>query len=254
MQAVPSPLRQNGFLRKISRLAEVPALPAARRYCQWVEHFGPAELDQLYAPSFAKEIGESDADSKFADIFARTETDEWLDAVLEADVHLYLADDLLVKMDRATMSHSLEARSPFLDHVFMEFAATLPVKFKQAWGQKKRLLKASLRGRVSDELLDRPKMGFSIPLAKWFREDLWEVANDLLMSPRALQRRYFDKEEVVKLLTQHRAGKADHGTKLWDLLMLELWHLTLVDPQFPSRDLAEPTNRIKSMQASAGDA
>jgi asparagine synthase (glutamine-hydrolysing) len=130
MQCMPTPLAKTGPLWMVKRLAEVMALPAARRYCQWFEHFGYAGRKSLYAPSFAESIKDNDADAFFADSFAKTDAEEWLDAVLEADVHLYLADDLLVKMDRATMSHSLEARSPFLDHLFMEFAATLPTSQK----------------------------------------------------------------------------------------------------------------------------
>ena len=129
------------------------------------------------------------------------------------------------------MSHSLEARSPFLDHVLMEFAASLPVAFKQAWGQKKRILKASLRGQVSNTLLDRPKMGFSVPVANWLREDLREMVHDILLSSCALQRGYFESKEIARLLHEHSTGQVDHGAKLWDLLMLELWQRTFIDDE-----------------------
>jgi asparagine synthase (glutamine-hydrolysing) len=216
---------KNGPLGKIARLAEVLAMPSSRRYAQWMEHFGPRARKQLYSPAFKETVKENDPDNLFAAAFVATNAEDWLDTVLDADVNLYLADDLLVKMDRATMSHSLEARSPFLDHVFMEFVATFPSAFKQAWGKKKRLLKAALRGRVPDTLLDRPKMGFSVPLADWFRKDLREIAYDVLLSPRASQRGYFEPEEVKKLLHEHES-QTDHGAQLWDLLMLELWHQT----------------------------
>jgi asparagine synthase (glutamine-hydrolysing) len=132
-------------------------------------------------------------------------------------------------MDRATMAHSLEARSPFLDHVVMELAASLPVSFKQAWGRKKRILKASLRGRIPDTLVDRPKMGFSVPIAKWLRTDLREMAHDVLLSRRASERGYFDGTEIARLLYDHSVNKGDHGTSLWSLLMLELWHREFID-------------------------
>jgi asparagine synthase (glutamine-hydrolysing) len=162
--------------------------------------------------------------------------------LLDADVNLYLADDLLVKIDRATMAHSLEARSPFLDHVVMELAASLPVSFKQAWGQKKRVLKASLRGRIPDALLDRRKMGFSVPIAKWLRTDLREMAHDVLLSPRASEREYFDGNEVATLLYDHSLNKVDHGTSLWNLLMLELWHREFID-QPVSLNAGDPIQR-----------
>jgi asparagine synthase (glutamine-hydrolysing) len=215
-------------LWKIARLAEVMSLPPPRRYAQWVEHFGPEARQRMYTDAFAETVKESNPDALFAAAFAQSEAEDWLDSILDADVNLYLADDLLVKMDRATMAHSLEARSPFLDHVFMQFAATLPSAFKQAWGQKKRILKAALRGSIPDTLLDRRKMGFSVPVAEWFHKDLREMAHDLLLSPSALHRGYFKPEKVTGLLNEH-SSHVDHGTKLWDLLMLELWHQTFID-------------------------
>ena len=111
----------------------------------------------------------------------------------------------------------------------MEFVATLPPCLKLAGTQKKRLLKAALRGLVPDVMLDRPKMGFSVPLARWFREDLREMAYDLLLSPRAIQRGYFEPDTVATLLNAHCHGQKDHAAQLWDLLVLELWHRTFID-------------------------
>jgi len=232
MKRFPLNGNKTGPLWKIARLAEVLALPSSRRYAQWIEHFGPEARRQMYTGAFAETVKHSDPDTLFASAFAQSDAKDWLDTMLDADVSLYLADDLLVKMDRATMSHSLEARSPFLDHVLMEFVASLPVAFKQAWGQKKRILKAALRRRVPDALLDRPKMGFSVPLAEWFRSDLRDMVHDVLLSVRAAERGYFDRPEVTKLLDDHSSG-IDHGTRLWDLLMLELWHQKFIDSSAP---------------------
>jgi asparagine synthase (glutamine-hydrolysing) len=228
MQHLPANWRKKTPLWKIARLAEVLVLPPARRYAQWVEHCGPQARHQMYTDAFGETVKESDPDALFASVFARSDAEDWLDIVLDADVNLYLADDLLVKMDRATMAHSLEARSPFLDHELMEFVASLPTNFKQAWGQKKRILRESLRGLVPDVILDRPKMGFSVPLAKWFCEDLREMTHDLLLSSRALQRGYFNPTEIIKFLHKHSL-EVDHSAKLWDLLILELWHQTFID-------------------------
>jgi asparagine synthase (glutamine-hydrolysing) len=224
----PATWKNTAPVRQLSRLAEVLALAPSRRYAQWVEHFSPVARRRLYTSEFSAAVKEIDPDQLFDSAFARSEAEDWLDTVLEADVHLYLADDLLVKMERATMANSLEARSPFLDHRFMEFAASLAVSFKQNWGQKKRILKASLHARLPDDLLHRAKMGFSVPLAEWFREDLQEVARDALLSPRAFQRGYFAPDEVARVLDEH-SGLIDHGVRLWDLLMLELWHRQFVD-------------------------
>jgi asparagine synthase (glutamine-hydrolysing) len=229
MRRFPANGSKTGSCWKVARLAEVLAVPPSRRYAQWTEHFGPKARQRLYSSAFKESMTESDPDRLFASAFAQSDAKDWLDTVLDADVNLYLADDLLVKMDRATMAHSLEARSPFLDHVVMELAASLPVSFKQAWGQKKRILKASLRGRIPDALLDRPKMGFSVPIAKWFRTDLREMTHDVLLSPRASERGYFNRTEIAGLLHDHAVNEVDHATRLWNLLMLELWHREFID-------------------------
>lgn len=229
MQIIPSNWRSNGLLWKMARLAQVLGLPPSRRFLQWVEHFAPETRQQMYAVGFAMSVQESDPDKLFVSLFDESEAADWLDTVLDTDVNLYLVDDLLVKMDRATMSHSLEARSPFLDHVLMEFVARLPVTFKQQWGGKKRILKSCLRGRVPDAVLDRPKMGFSVPIAQWLRGELREMTYDVLLSGRSVERGYFRRDAVNTLLDEHSTGTANHAAKLWDLLMLELWHQTHID-------------------------
>jgi asparagine synthase (glutamine-hydrolysing) len=132
-------------------------------------------------------------------------------------------------MDRATMAHSLEARSPLLDHVFMEFVASLPPEMKLSGKCTKYILKQSLRGVIPDVILDRPKMGFGAPISSWFRNDLREMAEDLLFSARARQRGYFCADVIERMWTEHTSKRLDHSEKLWDLLVLELWHRIFVD-------------------------
>src|SRR5262245_61371707 len=164
------------------------AQPPARRYACLGGHFTPEERQSLYTDAFRAAMAEADPEGMFAEVFGQSDIEDWTDTALNADVHLYLADDLLVKMDRATMAHGLEARSPFLDHVLMEYAATLPPSFKLSGTHKKRVLKASLRGLLPEAVLDRPKMGFCVPLATWFRGELRDMAYDILLAPRAMQR------------------------------------------------------------------
>ena len=222
-------------------IGEVLALEPGRRYAHWGAHFSPKERINLYSDPFQASITESDPEGLFVKIFEATDAEDCTDAALDADVSLYLADDLLVKMDRATMAHSLEARSPLLDHVLMEFVATLPPHFKLSGKEKKYLLKACLRGSVPDAVLDRPKMGFCVPLARWFREDLREMAYDLLLSSRSIQRGYFRAGRVEDLLNDHCQAQADHAAQLWDLLVLELWHRTFIDSHpIESQSLNQP--------------
>jgi asparagine synthase (glutamine-hydrolysing) len=229
MQGLPERWRQYAPLRKAARLAEVLALPPAYRYAQWVSHFGPELRYNLYASDFKSMVNGSCPEASFERVFAQSDADDWTDTILDADVQLYLPDDLLVKIDRATMAHSLEARSPLLDHELMEFVASLPAEFKLSGTRKKHILKAALRGVVPDAVLDRPKMGFSAPIAQWLRHDLREMVYDVLLSPRTLQRGYFEPRVISTLLHQHDSGNGDHAAKLWDLLMLELWHREFID-------------------------
>jgi asparagine synthase (glutamine-hydrolysing) len=229
VQDVSSAKRPRGLLRKITHLTELLALSPARRYAYWMEHFSPEARQQLYTPAFGAQVMGSHPEGLFEDAFAQSDTEAWVDTMLDTDVNLYLPEDLLVKIDRATMAHSLEARSPFLDHVLMEFVASLPAGLKLAGRQQKRVLKAMLRDVLPEALLKRPKMGFCVPLARWFREDLREMAHDVLLAPRALQRGYFKPHTIARLLEAHGCGEANHAEHLWDLLMLELWHRTFID-------------------------
>jgi len=218
---------------KLARVTEAMAQLPPRRYARWIGHFSPEERTSLYTEAFRASIVGCDPEALFLQAFEQSDAEDWTDATLDADVNLYLADDLLVKMDRATMAHSLEARSPFLDHVLMEFVATLPPTFKLSGAQKKRVLKAALRGVLPDSILDRPKMGFGAPVANWFRNELREMAQDILFSSRSMQRGYFQSHVITKLFSEHCAGQEDHAEDLWDLLVLELWHRTFVDGDRP---------------------
>jgi len=152
-----------------------------------------------------------------------------LDSMLDADVNNYLPDDLLVKMDVATMAHSLEARSPFLDHVLMEFMARVPAHLKLRGRESKHLLKSALRGILPDEILDRRKMGFSVPLGRRLRNDLREMLVDTVLTDRALARGYFRPAAVHEMVKDLLAGSDRFQYQLWNILVLERWHQMYID-------------------------
>jgi asparagine synthase (glutamine-hydrolysing) len=152
-----------------------------------------------------------------------------LDMMLETDINYYLPNDLLVKMDVATMAHSLEARSPFLDHVLMEFMARVPAHLKLREGVSKYLLKSAFRGTLPDEILDRPKMGFGVPLGRWLRTNLRELVVDMVLSTRAVNRGYFRYSSLKTIVDRTFGGSDAFQYLLWDLLMLEMWHRTFID-------------------------
>ena len=148
---------------------------------------------------------------------------------MSTDFKTYLLDDLLVKMDIATMSNSLEGRSPFLDHKLMEFAASIPSDVKIKGRRLKYILKRALRGKLPAEILGRGKMGFGIPVDNWFRNELRNYSYDILTSKSFIKRGYFKKEAVGKLLEDHVRAKANNGARIWALLNLELWHRIFID-------------------------
>jgi asparagine synthase (glutamine-hydrolysing) len=154
-----------------------------------------------------------------------------LDRMLDVDRRTYLPGDLLVKMDIATMAHSLEARSPLLDHELVELAAALPSRFKVRGREKKIALRASLRGIVPDEHIDRAKQGFQVPIAEWFRTDLRELAEDTLLGEAARSRGYLRTNVLEELLERHLARQEDNADLLWSCLVFELWNQHVVEGQ-----------------------
>jgi asparagine synthase (glutamine-hydrolysing) len=144
------------------------------------------------------------------------------------DVASYLPYDLLAKVDITSMANGLEARSPFLDHEVMEFAARLPVEIKFRGGRLKSLLKRAFADLLPPENVNRRKMGFGVPVGQWFRGPLSDLLRDALLSRRSLDRGYFRESEVRRLADEHLGRRADHSFHLWNLLMLELWHREFV--------------------------
>jgi len=135
----------------------------------------------------------------------------------------YLPDDLHIKMDRMSMAHGLETRSPMLDTALVEFVAGLPPNFKIRFNQMKYILRLAFRDLVPPEILRRRKHGFGVPLNRWFRKDLRIMLEDLVLPPTARFRRYLNPDPVRRMVEQHLTGIADHGSRLWLLLNFELW-------------------------------
>lgn len=231
-QALPnrSPKSSLGRLR---RFAESLPYAPRDRYGQWMACFNPDQKRQLYAPEFWAQCQNRDPTGRLYRAYERSDATTFLEATVHADVQTYLPDDLLVKMDIASMAHSLEVRSPFLDHVLVEFAASLPARLKLRGGEQKYILKRAMQGVVPKSILARAKMGFGVPIEHWLRADLREFAYELLLDSRARSRGYFEPEAVRQLLDEHMTGRLSHHFRLWALLMLEMWHRTYIDIAAP---------------------
>lgn len=226
---LPASPNSKTFLNTLKRFFSAAPLEPRRRYAQWLGYFLNGAKDDLYTPQFRQEVGHIDSLDLLVHVYEQSDARDFIDATLDADVNLYLPDDLLVKMDIATMAYGLEARSPLLDHELMEFVARLPSSFKLRGRTKKYILKKVMADLVPKGTLTRPKMGFGVPLDRWFRNELEDFSYETLFSPHARSRGYFKMEAVKQLLDDHCSGQANHQHLLWNLLMLELWHATYID-------------------------
>jgi asparagine synthase (glutamine-hydrolysing) len=219
------PLR--GPYRRARRFLAAGGEDSGRRYLRWITLF-PGFKERLYTDEFRARMASKDSlDVALAAYDPRGR--DLVDAVLGLDVATYLPDDLLVKVDIATMAHSLEARAPMLDHVLMEFAASLPSHLKLRGLTKKYILKQVARPLLPDAVIDRPKMGFGVPIDHWFRHELRDMTQDLLLSRRALERGIFREAEIRRLIDQHQSGRWQWHLELWSLLMLEMWFRRFID-------------------------
>jgi asparagine synthase (glutamine-hydrolysing) len=177
--------------------------------------------ERLYHPEFRTRVARS-AHHYLEQVYDAGSLDR-RDRVFRMDLLSYLPDDLLVKVDRASMAHGLECRSPLLDHHLLEFACRLPAKWKIRWGQSKYIFKEAIRPLFPRGFLDRPKMGFSVPIGEWFRGE-WKswVSAALLDGPLA-RRPILDRGELQAILAEHGSGRRNRETLLWNLALLSLW-------------------------------
>jgi asparagine synthase (glutamine-hydrolysing) len=215
------------------RFVEPMDLPVERRYCRWMMHFTPDMKEWLCTPDFRAAAGARDPDELLLKRYRATDAPDIIDATLDVDLQTYLPDDLLVKVDIATMAHGLEARSPLLDYELMEFLASLPATYKVKRGAKKYILKKAVADLLPPAILSRPKRGFGVPIEQWFRTDLREFASDLLLSKRATERGYFRRAAIARLLEEHASGVRSWHYQLWNLVMLETWHRRVLDDATP---------------------
>ena len=222
-------ISSRSLIGKAKRFVAAVSETRERRYAWWLMHFQPPLKAELCTPDFLRQAGGDDTTQLILDEYAASDARDFVDATLDVDVNRYLPDDLLVKVDIATMAHGLEARSPFLDHSFMEFAATLPANLKLHGRIKKYILKKAVSSQLPNEVIDRPKMGFGVPIDHWFRHELKEFASDVLLSRTSVERGYFHTTVVRRLLDEHAGGVRSWHYQLWNLVMLELWHRTFID-------------------------
>ncbi len=155
-----------------------------------------------------------------------TDRNDHLNRLLWSYVRTYMMDEVLVKVDRASMMHALEVRTPFLDTALAEYVMSLPYTYKYRGMTGKRLLKALMRGKIPDAVIDRPKKGFGIPLARWLRTDMNGLMHELLSDEAIVRSGVFDQTAVRRLVAEHESGTMDHRKKIWTLMVFQMWHNT----------------------------
>ncbi len=191
--------------------------------------FNEARRAELYDEDFLARLPDSDPFGFLSRAYARCGGRDQVTTAGLVDLVTYLPCDLLTKVDIASMAHSLECRQPFLDHHVVELAAEMPLALKMRHWRGKRILLETFGDLLPRSILQRGKMGFGVPLAHWFRNDLRDFAREVLLDPSTLARGYFRPEAVERLVAEHLAGAFDHAYRLWALLFFELWQREWVD-------------------------
>ncbi|WP_414828105.1 asparagine synthase (glutamine-hydrolyzing) [Alteromonas sp. H39] len=191
--------------------------------------------NQLVKPEISKALGSYHPSQITLEKYAKADGPDHLSKILYTDVKTYLTGGILVKVDRMSMANTLEVRAPLLDYKVAEFAASLPSEQKFKDGVKKRILKEAFTSFIPESLLHRKKMGFSVPLAEWFRGELQSLAHEALIDSNAGIAEIFKKEEITKIWHLHQTKKQDYSTILWSMLMFQLWWKRYVSEHMDSQ-------------------
>jgi asparagine synthase (glutamine-hydrolysing) len=216
-------LRGDTFSYRCKRFEDTINLPMEKRYIQYLSFFTENEKRSIYASGFASTFPRTE--DMYASLTepARHRATDSLHRAMSMDVDSYLADDLLPKVDRATMAHGLEARSPLLDHRLLEFTAQLPAQFQIQGGTKKWILREIMKDRLPAEILAKRKTGFRLPLDRWFRTDLKSFVRDTLLSAPPSFFEIFDRDRLTSFLDAYDRGHIDYSDHVWALLWLSAW-------------------------------
>ena len=202
---------------------------------------------QLYTPAFRRELAGYDAIEVMRRHAQRAPTDDPLSQIQYIDLKTYLVGDINTKVDRASMAHSLEVREPLMDHPLVEWMATLPSSIKIRNGEQKYLLKKAMEPYLPDEIMYRPKMGFAIPLAQWFRGPLAGRVKSALNGSRLADTGWFDRDAMTRLVDQHQSGVRDHSTPIWTILMFDAFLKNVVEGSEPAdRSVFAPPVAMKA--------
>jgi asparagine synthase (glutamine-hydrolysing) len=219
---LPHGARGKRFLRHVAR-------DARGRYLDTIGFFTADDKAGLLSADLRGRLRAGDPEDRLMHHFDRYAQLSWPSQMMRFDVETYLPEDILTKVDRMSMAHSIEARVPLLDNSVIDFASSLPGAFKIRDGRRKHVLKEVAARFLPGELIDRRKQGFGVPLDVWFRGNLRELFADTLLSARSLQRGYFQAAFIRGLIHEHLSARRDHTFRLWQLVVFERWLQQYVD-------------------------
>jgi asparagine synthase (glutamine-hydrolysing) len=244
-QRIPGPFRDRLIRPLVSSLPfafrrlkvverSLSTASAADRWSSWFAGFSGPEKGSLLSRDLASAVDDLTGERVFDSHVSRLGAAHPVEKMLYADTKVWLPDDLLMKMDKMSMAASLEARVPYLDHELVEFAASLPLRMKLEGLQGKSVLRRLAKDVLPKEIIKRKKVGFVVPINVWFRRELKPLLESMLFSRRSLERGYFNRDYLRKLVSEHTEGRVDHRRELWTLVSLELWMRTFIDPEAPA--------------------
>jgi asparagine synthase (glutamine-hydrolysing) len=233
-----------GARRRAERFFKLAEAPARDRYQSWIEVFPPEQRERLLGQAAGPVTRSMD------ERYARASRLPPLDQILFANFSTYLPDDLAVKIDRMSMAHSLEVRSPFLDTALVEFLFAIPARRKVGMRHLKPLLRRAFWPLLPPEIWNRPKHGFGVPMGRWMNGELGTVFEDEVLAHDARSAAVIDPAAVRAMHREHVAGEQDHGAGMWSLLTLERWMRTLDAPQ----TTAPPRDPLRDAAVSAAEA
>jgi asparagine synthase (glutamine-hydrolysing) len=216
-------------LRWMHQIAELSSL--GERYAEATLFFRFNQEDKklLFSDSLWRQVGGINSANVIVEQFEHANAEDPLDRMLYADIMTRLPEHSLMLTDRMTMAHSLEARSPFLDHTLVEYMASYPSNMKIRNGELKYALRKLAVEFLPDQIVNRDKQGFMFPIAYWFKNDLYNFLKRFMMDSIFVKEGIFKRERVMHLIDEHRSNKMDHHVRLWMLLNLQIWFMLYID-------------------------
>jgi len=229
MARIPPRPEKKGVINKAKRFIEGASLPSSLQHTRWMMFISEEDRNNLYLPDVRSALNGRGTAEVLEGYFEMKAHWNPLAQQQYVDIKTYLVDDILTKVDRMSMSVSLEVRVPLLDYRIVELAVNLPADMKIYQGETKNIFKKAMSERLPHDVLYKPKQGFSIPLKHWLRDSLKPMMTDLLSPQKVRQRGYFNDECVSGWVEQHLDGSKNHSHRLWALMVFEIWNQQFMD-------------------------